>query len=47
VHYGIVEYDTDSKDISQTARLPIRIDRIHPGTTFRVGVTGLTPQTTY
>jgi len=47
VHYGIVHYGTDPKDLSQTAKSPIRLNQSHPLTTFRVRVTGLEPQTTY
>ncbi len=39
VHYGIVQYGTDPKDLSQTAKNPIR--------TFRVRIEGLKPRTTY
>ena len=47
VHYGIVHYGTDPKDLSQTAKSPIRINRGHPETVFRVRMPGLKPQTTY
>jgi phosphodiesterase/alkaline phosphatase D-like protein len=47
VHYGVVQYGTDPKDLSQAARSPIRINRAHPETTFRVRITGLKPRTTY
>ena len=47
VHYGIVQYGTDPKNLSQTARSPIRLNRGHTLTTFRVRITGLAPQTTY
>jgi phosphodiesterase/alkaline phosphatase D-like protein len=47
VHYGIVEYGTDPKDLSQTAKNPIRLNRSHPETTFRVRIEGLKLQTTY
>jgi phosphodiesterase/alkaline phosphatase D-like protein len=47
VHYGIVRYGTDPKDLSQTAKSPLRLNQGHPETIFRVRVTGLTPRTTY
>src|SRR5256885_17062058 len=47
VHYGIVHYGTDPKDLSQTAKNPIRLNHGQPYTTFRVRMEGLKPQTTY
>ncbi len=47
VHYGIVRYGTDPKDLSQTAKNPIRLNQGHQYTTFRVHIEGLKPQTTY
>ena len=47
VHYGIVYYGTDPKDLSQTAKNPIRLNRAHAYTTFRVRLYDLKPQTTY
>jgi phosphodiesterase/alkaline phosphatase D-like protein len=47
VHYGIVHYGTDPKDLSQTAKNPIRLNQGHQYTTFRVRIEGLEPQTTY
>ena len=47
VHYGIVQYGTDPKDLSQTAKSPIRLNQGHPHTTFRVRLNNLEPQTTY
>jgi phosphodiesterase/alkaline phosphatase D-like protein len=47
VHYGIVLYGTDPKDLNQTAKSPLRLNQGHPETIFRVRVTGLTPRTTY
>ena len=46
-HYGIVRYGTNPNDLSQTAKSPIRINRSHSYTDFRVRVAGLSPQTTY
>jgi len=47
VHYGIVQYGTDPKDLRQTAKNPIRLNRGHTETTFRVRIEGLKPRTTY
>src|SRR2546421_8767334 len=47
VHYGIVHYGTDPKDLSQTAKNPIRLNQGHPETIFRVRMPGLKPRTTY
>src|SRR2546427_7596885 len=47
VHDGIVHYGTDPKDLSQTAKNPIRLNQSHPETTFRVQMRGLEPRKTY
>ena len=46
-HFGVVHYGTDSKDLSQTAKSPLRLNMAHPNTIFRVRVDGLKPGTTY
>jgi hypothetical protein len=48
VHYGVVHYGTDRKNLSQTAKSPIRLnpDANRP-TVFRVRMEGLKPGTTY
>ena len=46
-HFGVVYYGTDPKDLSQTAKNPIQLNRAHAETTFRVRVPGLKPRTTY
>ena len=46
-HYGLVHYGTDPHDLSQTAKSPIRLNRTHPETIFRVRMEGLKPETTY
>jgi phosphodiesterase/alkaline phosphatase D-like protein len=46
-HFGVVYYGTDPKDLSQTAKSPIQLNRAHPETIFRVRMPGLKPQTTY
>jgi hypothetical protein len=47
VHYGIVHYGTDPKNLRETAKSPIRLNVAHPSTVFRVRMAGLTPGTTY
>jgi phosphodiesterase/alkaline phosphatase D-like protein len=47
VHYGIVRYGTDPKNLSQTARSPLRLNPDHPSTIFRVRMDDLKPGTTY
>jgi phosphodiesterase/alkaline phosphatase D-like protein len=47
VHYGIVHYGTDPKNLSETAKSPIRLNAAHSSTVFRVRMPGLTPGTTY
>jgi hypothetical protein len=47
VHYGIVHYGTDPKDLSQTAKNPIRLNPYHSSTVFRVNLYDLPPKTTY
>ena len=47
VHYGIVHYGLDPKNLSKTAKSPIRLNPDHSATTFRVRLDDLKPQTTY
>jgi hypothetical protein len=47
VHYGVVHYGTNPKDLSQTARSPLRLNQGHATTMFRVRMDNLKPQTTY
>jgi cytochrome c peroxidase len=47
VHYGVVHYGTDPRDLSQTARSPIRLNPDHSYTVFRVRMDGLKSGTTY
>jgi purple acid phosphatase-like protein len=47
VHSGIVHYGTDPKNLSETAKSPMRLNPDHPSTIFRVRLTGLKPGTTY
>jgi len=46
-HFAVIHYGTDPKDLSQTAKSHIRLNRGHAETMFRVRVDDLTPQTTY
>jgi phosphodiesterase/alkaline phosphatase D-like protein len=46
-HYGVVHYGTNPKDLSQTAKSPIRLNPGHSDTVFRVRIEGLQPGTTY
>jgi hypothetical protein len=46
-HYGVVHYGTNPKDLSQTAKNPIRLNPGHPDTIFRVRMEDLAPGTTY
>ena len=47
VHYGVVHYGTDRKDLNQTAKNPIRLNPYHSSTVFRVHLYNLKPRTTY
>ena len=43
----MVHYGTNPKDLSQTAKSPIRLNPGHPDTVFRVRIQGLQSGTTY
>jgi phosphodiesterase/alkaline phosphatase D-like protein len=47
LHYGIVHYGTDAKNLSELAKSPNRRNPSRPDMIFRVRITGLKPQTTY
>ena len=47
VHYGVVHYGTDPRDLRETAMSPIRLNPGHSSTVFRVRLDNLKPQTTY
>ena len=47
VHYGIVRYGTDPKNLNQIAKNPIRLNPYHPTTVFRVRMDNLKTRTTY
>ena len=46
-HYGVVHYGTDPKNLSETAKSPIRLNPDHASTVFRVRLDNLKPRTTY
>jgi Purple acid Phosphatase, N-terminal domain len=47
VHYGVVRYGSNPRDLVETARNPIRLNPGHPATVFRVRLDDLKPRTTY
>jgi phosphodiesterase/alkaline phosphatase D-like protein len=47
LHYGIVHYGTDAKNLSQVAKSPNRRNPSRPDMIFRVRIAGLNPETTY
>src|ERR1700752_255952 len=47
VHYGVVHYGRDPKNLSQTAKNPIRLNPNHSSTGFRVNLYQLPSKTTY
>lgn len=47
LHYAIVHYGTDPKNLGLTSKSPNRRNRNHPTMIFRVRVDGLRPGTTY
>ena len=46
-HFGVVHYGTNPKELSETAKSPVRLNQNHSYTVFRVRVDGLSPHTTY
>jgi hypothetical protein len=46
-HYGVVHYGRNPKELSQTAKSPIRLNPGHSDTVFRVRIDDLKPRTTY
>ena len=46
-HYGVVHYGTDPKKLDQVAKSPIRLNRTHTETVFRVRMDQLKPGMTY
>ena len=47
VHYGVVHYGTDPKDLNQTAKNPLRLNPSHATTVFRVNLYDLPAKTTF
>jgi len=47
LHYGVVHYGTDAKDLTQVAQSPNRRDPSHPDMIFRVRIMRLDSNTTY
>ena len=47
VHYGVVHYGRDPKQLSETAKNPIRLNPYHSSTMFRVNLYDLPPKTTF
>jgi hypothetical protein len=45
--HAVAVYGTNPKDLSQTAKSQIRLNRAHPETIFRVWIGGLKPGATY
>ena len=46
-HFAVIHYGMDPKDLSQTAKSHIRLNRGHAETIFRVRMLDLRPDTTY
>ncbi|SRR6266851_3731082 len=46
-HFGVVHYGTDPRNLSQTAKSPIRLNPSHSSTIFRVRLQALKAATTY
>src|SRR5260221_2274223 len=46
-HFGVVQYGTDPKNLSETAKSHIRLNRGHSYTVFRVRLNTSKPKTTY
>jgi phosphodiesterase/alkaline phosphatase D-like protein len=47
LHYGVVHYGTDAKDLTQVAQSPNRRNPSNPDMIFRVRITKLNSNTTY
>src|ERR1700724_1108741 len=47
LHYGVVHYGTDAKNLTQVAQSPNRRNPSNPDLIFRVRVMGLNSNTTY
>jgi phosphodiesterase/alkaline phosphatase D-like protein len=47
LHYGVVHYGTDARNLTQVAKSPNRRNPSHPDMIFRVRIMGLNSNTTY
>lgn len=47
VHYAVVHYGKNPKNLSETAKNPIRVNPYHSSTVFRVNLYDLPPKTTF
>ena len=47
LHYGVVHYGADAKNLTQVAQSPNRSNPSHPDMIFRVRIMGLNSNTTY
>ena len=47
VHFGVVHYGKNPKDLNQSAKNPIRLNPDHSSTVFRVNLYDLPPKTTF
>src|SRR6266403_2600259 len=47
VHYAVVHYGRDPKNLSETAKNPIRLNPNHSSTVLRVNLYDLPPKATY
>ena len=47
VHYAVVRYGKNPKDLNETAKNSIRLNPDHPSTVFRVNLYDLAPKTTF
>ena len=47
LHFGIVHYGTDARNLTNIAKSPNRRNRSHPEMIFRVRIEELNPNTTY
>jgi hypothetical protein len=46
-HFAVIHYGTDPKNLNETARSHIRLNRTHSYTVFRVRLGAVKPKTTY
>jgi hypothetical protein len=47
VHYGVVHYGRDPKNLTESAKNSIRLNPYHSSTVFRVNLSDLPPKTTF